>query len=173
MISVQLKRINISTSQNINQYNHFKICLYICTLKINRKMKMFKKILIGIVIIALAVGAFLYWGTYSEGTRAGIIMKVSKKGTIFKTWEGQMNLETFGAVKTDNIVSETFTFSIEKGNQQLIDDLNAAALSGDRVNLQYKERYIQVSWRGDSKYFATGVERSGNVPDKDEKFPRH
>lgn len=136
-------------------------------------MKTIKKILIFILILALAVVAFLYFGTYSEGHRAGIIMKVSKKGTIFKTYEGQMNLETFGAVKTDNIVSETFSFSIEKGNDQLIDELNAAALSGDRVNLEYKERYIQVPWRGDSKYFATGVERGPGSSNKDEKFPRH
>lgn len=137
-------------------------------------MNMIKKILLVIVIIAIAVMAFLYFGTYSEGTRAGIIMKVSKKGTIFKTWEGQMNLETFGAVKTDNIVSETFSFSIEKGNQELIDALNAAALSGDRVNLKYIERYIKVSWRGESKYFAVDVEQGpGGDSEKDEKFPRH
>jgi len=136
-------------------------------------MKMIKKILIVIVILAIAVMAFLYFGTYSEGTRAGIIMKVSKKGTIFKTWEGQMNLETFGSMKTDNIVSETFAFSIEKGNEKLIDELNAAALSGERINLKYKERYIQVSWRGDTKYFATGVERGPGTSDKDERFPRH
>lgn len=136
-------------------------------------MNMIKKILLVIVILALAVLAFLYFGTYSEGTRAGIIMKVSKKGTIFKTWEGQMNLETFGAVKTDNIVSEIFTFSIERGNQELIDALNAAALSGDRVNLKYIERYISVSWRGESKYFAVGVERGPASSEKDEKFPRH
>lgn len=137
-------------------------------------MNMIKKILLVIVIIAIAVVAFLYFGTYSEGSRAGIIMKVSKKGTIFKTWEGQMNLETFGAVKTDNIVSETFTFSIEKGNQELIDALNAAALSGDRVNLKYIERYINVSWRGESKYFAVDVERGpASSDDDDAKFPRH
>jgi len=136
---------------------------------------MIKKILLVIVILALAVLAFLYFGTYSEGTRAGIIMKVSKKGTIFKTWEGQMNLETFGAVKTDNIVSETFTFSIERGNQELIDALNAAALSGDRVNLKYIERYIKVSWRGESKHFAVGIERgpASSDDDDDAKFPRH
>lgn len=137
-------------------------------------MNLFKKILLGIVIVILAVVAFLYFGTYSEGTRAGIIMKVSKKGTIFKTWEGQMNLETFGAVKTDNIVSETFSFSIEKGNQELIDALNAAALSGDRVNLKYIERYIKVSWRGESKYFAVDVEQGPASSDGDDtKFPRH
>lgn len=135
-------------------------------------MKMIKKILIVILVVVLAVTAFLYFGTYSEGNRAGIVMKVSKKGTIFKTWEGQMNLETFGAMKTDNIVSETFSFSIEGGNQDLIDELNAAALSGDRVNLKYIERYVQVSWRGETKYFAVGVDRSNKSEDKDERFPR-
>ena len=56
----------------------------------------------------------------------------------------------------------------------MIDELNAAALSGDRVNLQYIERYIKVSWRGETKYFAVGVERSANSQDseKDTKFPR-
>lgn len=136
-------------------------------------MKMFKKILIVIVILVLAVVAFLYFGTYSEGNRAGIIMKVSKKGAIFKTWESQMNLETFGAMKTDNIVSEIFSFSIEKGNEELINELNAAALSGDRVNLKYKQRYIQVFWRGDTKYFAIDVERGAGSSDQKETFPRH
>ena len=138
-------------------------------------MKTLKKILIIIVIVAIAVMAFLYFGKYSEGTRAGIIMKVSKKGVVFKTWEGQMNLETFGAMKSSNIVSETFSFSVEKGNQKLIDELNAAALSGNRVNLKYIERYIQVSWRGETKYFAIGLERSGNSQDnkeEGERFPR-
>jgi hypothetical protein len=135
-------------------------------------MKTFKKILIGIVIIALAILAFLYFGTYSEGYRAGIIMKVSKKGAIFKTWEGQMNLQTFGATKSDNMVSEIFSFSIEKGNEELIDELNAAALSGDRVNLKYKQRYIKVFWRGDTQYFAIGVERAPHSSDRDERFPR-
>lgn len=138
-------------------------------------MSTFKKIIAFIVIIGLAILAFLYFGTFSEGTRAGIIMKISKRGAIVKTWEGQMNLETFGAVKdATNIVTETFTFSIERGSQELIDELNAAALSGERVNLKYIERYISVFWRGDTKVFAVGIERSAGTPqkDKDETFPR-
>jgi hypothetical protein len=138
-------------------------------------MSTFKKIIAFIVIIGLAIIAFLYFGTYSEGTRAGIIMKISKRGAIVKTWEAQMNLETFGAVKdASNIVTETFTFSVERGNQDLIDELNAAALSGERVNLKYIERYINVFWRGDTKVFAVGVERATSAPqkDKDETFPR-
>jgi len=139
-------------------------------------MSTFKKIVAFILVIGLAILAFLYFGTFSEGTRAGIIMKISKRGAIFKTWEGQMNLETFGAVKdATNIVTETFTFSIEKGNKELIEELNAAALSGERVNLKYIERYMQVFWRGDTKVFAVGLERgSGNQQKDDSKatFPR-
>ena len=139
-------------------------------------MKTVKKVLLVIVIVGLGIMAFLYFGKYSEGTRAGIIMKVSKKGAIFKTWEGQMNLETFGAIsKTSNLVNETFTFSIEKGNTKLIESLNDAALSGERVNLNYYERYMKVPWRGDTKYFATDVDFGAAEQSKDEssKFPRH
>lgn len=136
-----------------------------------------KKVLVIIVLIFLAVMAFLYFGTYSEGSRAGIIMKVSKRGAIVKTWEGQMNLQTFGAIKDpNNIISETFTFSIERGNDELVDKLNKAALSGKRVNLKYIERYIKVFWRGDTKVFATDVEIQGdseNAPEeeKPDNFP--
>lgn len=118
-----------------------------------------KKFGIIVLLILIAVLAFLYYGTYSEGTRAGIIMKVSKRGAIFKTWEGQMNLQTFGAIKDpNNIISETFTFSVERGNDALIEKLNKAALSGKRVNLKYIERYITVFWRGDTRVFAIDVE---------------
>ena len=135
-----------------------------------------KKILIIIVVIGLVILSFLYFGTYSKGSRAGIIMKISKRGALVKTWEGQMSLETFGAVKdAGNMITETYKFSIERGNQQLIDELNAAALSGDRVNLKYIERYIKVFWRGDTKVFAVGVEQTPH-PEGSKKenksFPR-
>jgi hypothetical protein len=123
---------------------------------------MFKKILIILLLVGLAILAFLYFGTFSEGTRAGVVLKISKRGTVVKTWEGQMDTETFGAVNDPkNIVSETFTFSVEKGNPELIQALEDAALSGERVNLKYKERFIKVFWRGDTKVFVTKVERAG------------
>jgi len=137
-------------------------------------MSIFKKIVIVLIVITIGVMAFFYFGVYSEGTRAGVIMKVSKKGVIFKTWEGQMNLETFGSIKSDNIVSETFSFSIKKGNQVLFDKLNDAALSGNRINLKYIERYSILFFRGDTKYFAVGIEDSGSSKnlEKNNEFPR-
>lgn len=133
-------------------------------------MVAFKKVIIFIVVIGLGILAFLYFGTYSEGTRAGIIMKVSKRGALVKTWEGQMNLQTFGAIKDpNNIISETFTFSVERGNDELIEKLNKAALSGQRVNLKYIERYIKVFWRGDTKVFAIDVETQAGNTEKAEE----
>lgn len=136
---------------------------------------MLKKIGIILLLLFLGVMLFLYYVPYSEGTRAGIIMKVSKKGAIFKTWEGQMNLQTFGAVKdAKNIVSETYVFSIEKGNDDLMKKLNEAALSGNRVNLHYKEHFVKFFWRGDTKVFATDVDLQSDPGPSDsdeENFP--
>ena len=122
-------------------------------------MKIFKKVLIGLLVIGLLILSFFYFGTFSEGSRAGVVTKISERGVLFKTWEGQMSLKTFGAIQSDNMVSDTYTFSIEKGNDELIQQLQEAALSGERVNLLYKERYMSVPWRGDTKVFATGLER--------------
>jgi len=114
------------------------------------------------IILVLALGwiTFLYFGTYSEGVRAGTIIKLSRKGVVFKTWEGQLNIQSFGAVDSKNSLSETFNFSIEKDQEQLIKELQEVSLSGERVNLHYIERYRTLPWRGSTRYFITKIERS-------------
>ena len=122
-----------------------------------------KKILRIILIAALLVGAavfsFYYWGTYEDGVMAGKILRVSEKGVMFKTYEGKINLEPFGALRGASPIAESFDFSVEKGNQELIKQLQEVALSGERVNLYYIKRYARFSWRGDTPYFAVRVER--------------
>jgi hypothetical protein len=116
-----------------------------------------------IILIALigiiAVFSFSYWGTYSEGIRSGMVVKISKKGWVFKTYEGQLNLQTFGANKSPNMVSESFEFSVDADKQDVIKVLEEASLSGERVSLKYSERLAKFFWRGDTKYFVTEVER--------------
>jgi len=122
-------------------------------------MGLIKKIIIVVLVLFIGALAFFYFGKFSEGYRSGKVMKVSKRGVIFKTWEGQMDLQTFGAVRDNkNMVTETFKFSIEN-NPGLIKQLEDAALAGERVNLHYYERYIKVPWRGDTKVFVFGIER--------------
>jgi hypothetical protein len=125
-----------------------------------RKTKSFmKKLFIALLLIAIAVFSFLYWGTYENGVMAGKVVRVSEKGMIFKTYEGKLNLETFGALKGANPIAETFDFSVEKSEDEVITKLQEVALSGERVNLYFKKRYMTFPWRGDTNYFVTKVER--------------
>ncbi len=125
-----------------------------------RKTKSFmKKLLLTLLVVFLAVFAFLYWGTYETGVMAGKVVRVSEKGMVFKTFEGKLNLETFGALKGTSPIAETFDFSVEKSEDAVIQDLQKVALSGERVNLYFKKRYMTFPWRGDTNYFVTKVER--------------
>jgi hypothetical protein len=121
--------------------------------------KFMRRLLIIFVLIFIGVMLFFYYGTYSTGVRAGVVLKVSKRGAVFKTYEGQLDLLSFGAVESDNQLSQTFEFSIDKNRETLIADLEDVALSGERVRLRYEEKYVVLPWRGDTKYFVTGVER--------------
>lgn len=129
--------------------------------------------IIGLVlVIAMAWITFLYYATYSEGVRAGTVIKLSRKGVIFKTWEGQLNIRSFGALNSDNNLSETFEFSIESDQEQIIQSLQEVSLSGERVNLHYIERYRTLPWRGSTKYFVTQVERVQQKKPADEEPAR-
>ena len=112
------------------------------------------------LIIVLVVGfCFLYWGTYEDGVMAGKILRVSEKGVMFKTYEGKINLETFGALRGASPIAESFDFSVERSDENLIKELKTVSLSGERVNLYFVKRYVAFPWRGETKYFATRIER--------------
>lgn len=121
-------------------------------------------IIAGVIIVAFLL--FVNYATYSEGTRAGQVIKVSKKGIVFKTWEGQLNMQSFGAVKSDNSLAEVFTFSVKKGNDEVYNMLEAVALTGERVNLHYEEKFATLPWMGDSKFFIVKIDR---LPDAEPK----
>lgn len=122
-------------------------------------LKWVKRVAIIALILLIGLFCFAYWGSYSEGIRSGMVVKISKKGWIFKTYEGQLNLQTFGANKSPNIVSESFEFSVDTDRAEIIKMLEEASLSGERVSLKYTERMMTFFWRGDTKYFVTEVER--------------
>lgn len=129
-----------------------------------KKRHIFRNILILMIILLVGFFVFAYFGIYDEGVRAGNVVRVSKKGVVFKTYEGQLNLQSFGALKNASPFAETFDFSVEKGKPDVVRELEAVALSGERVNLHYVKRYVRFPWRGETKYFITGVERLGERP---------
>lgn len=124
--------------------------------------KILKIIFITLLIVGIGVFSFMYWATYEDGVIAGKVLRVSQKGMIFKTYEGKINLETFGALKGASPIAESFDFSVEKREKELIKQLQQVSLSGERVNLYFVKRYMTFPWRGDTKYFITRVERVEN-----------
>lgn len=111
-------------------------------------MKILIKVGIGILLVIICVFCFFYYANYSEGVRAGELVKFSRKGVIIKTWEGEISQGISEA--------QTFVFSVENSEKQVIEDLNN--FQGKMVKLHYFERFKHLFWLGDTKYFITKVE---------------
>lgn len=113
-----------------------------------------KKIGCGIFGVLFLIGILyflsIYYITYSEGYRAGELVKFSHKGFIVKTWEGEISQGVSEA--------QIFKFSVEGNEKEVIKQLQD--LQGKEVKLTYKERYATFFWLGDTKYFITKVEQT-------------
>lgn len=122
-------------------------------------VRIVKRILIIALLLGIGVLCFAYWGVYEKGVMAGKVLRVTEKGVLFKTHEGKISLDSFGALRGVSPVAETFDFSIESDETEVIKELSNVSLSGERVNLYFVKRYMRFPWRGDTKYFVTKVER--------------
>jgi len=111
------------------------------------------KVLVGILVIGLlGLAGFTYltlhW-SYSEGERAGYVQKLSRRGFICKTWEGEMAMVTMPGT-----VAEKFLFTVP--NEAVAAKVNAAV--GKRMALHYEQhKWIPSSCFGDTEYFVTDV----------------
>jgi hypothetical protein len=105
-----------------------------------------------VVVIAL-LGAGYIWlvggWSYSSGERAGWVQKLSKKGWICKTWEGEMAL-----VSMPGAMSEMFYFTAR--DDAVAEQLNK--VMGKRVSLHYEEKVgLPTSCFGETRYYVTKV----------------
>jgi hypothetical protein len=110
------------------------------------------KVLVGLVVIAAVLAGFtwitLHW-SYSEGERAGYVQKISKKGFVCKTWEGEMAMVTMPGT-----VADKFLFTVP--SEAIAARVNASV--GKRVALHYQQhKWIPTSCFGDTEYFVTDV----------------
>ncbi|MDE2595160.1 MAG: hypothetical protein KGL57_13075 [Burkholderiales bacterium] len=113
---------------------------------------LFKRVLLPLLIVfALIMGYFalaLRW-SYSSGERAGWVQKLSHKGWICKTWEGEQAL-----VSQPGAVAEKFLFTVH--DDAVAADINR--LMGKRVALHYEEKVgLPSSCFGDTRHFVTSV----------------
>lgn len=95
------------------------------------------------IIIQSTTG--LYPG-YSQGVREGYLVKISEKGMIFKTWEGQIQIGT----GQQAALQEPFSFSIAKTRKDLYEFVQTNLSA--KVRIEYSE-WICMPWRiGESGY---------------------
>lgn len=118
-----------------------------------------KKIIAIVIILLIGVFCFFYFVSYEDGYWAGKVLSVSKKGILFKTHEGRLSMESFGALKNTSPIAEVRDFSVESSNEIVLKELEQVALTGERVNLKFKRMFVRFFWRGDTKYFVIAVER--------------
>ena len=118
-----------------------------------------KRILLSLLLLALLAAAYfavvLNW-SYSSGERAGWVQKLSDKGWVCKTWEGELALVSVPGSAT----VEKFAFTVR-------DDATAAELTlamGKRVTLHYEQKVgLPTSCFGDTRYFVTKVSVSNDL----------
>lgn len=111
-------------------------------------------ILSALVLVAVSVIYYFICGlTYSEGTRSGILTKVSKKGYLFKTYEGELIIGGLNEGDGAIMPATVFKFSIldQKVYQQLETD------QGRKVIVYYKEVIKNFFWQGETDYFVYQV----------------
>ena len=112
------------------------------------------------LVIAIGVIAFYVYYPYSDGTRTGYIRKLSHKGMAFKTWEGELQMPGITSAADGNQMvtgGNIWLFSVKRGEDQVIKDLQDAEASNARVTLHYKQYLKQYDWRGETFYFVDKV----------------
>jgi flagellar basal body-associated protein FliL len=110
-----------------------------------KKRKRKNKFVIIIFMVALSIIAGPFLGifslNYSEGDRVGIITKFSKKGIIFKSWEGELVMGGFRNTADANgsnvMTANIFKFSVKDDN--VAKQVQKAMENGKTVELHYEE----------------------------------
>jgi hypothetical protein len=107
------------------------------------------------LLIIFGIVYYLTAWSYSDGERAGTISKYSRRGFVFKTWEGVLNVGGFSG-ETGSLTPQYFDFSVK--DDSVAQRINQAVKTGQRVTLHYEEKLVKLPWNGETKYFVVGVE---------------
>ena len=123
-----------------------------------KKSKWKKRIFISFLVAILIFVAYVFicGMSYSTGTRTGIVIKLSQKGYVFKTYEGELNLG--GISEGDGTIMPTriWQFSVAENNEAVYNEITQS--EGKHVRLYYKEVLKNFFWQSDTPYLIEKVE---------------
>jgi len=114
-------------------------------------------IVIGTVVLALACFIMACFGgidyDYSTGSRVGKLYKISKKGIVWKTYEGELDLEMM-ETSEHGMSNKIWYFSVP--SEKLAKELEA--VQGQRVKLIYDQKLVADFSKGGTNYHVVGFE---------------
>lgn len=115
------------------------------------------ELLIVVAIVGILAAVVLGGGrsggggiSMGDGDRVGIVTKLSHRGIVWTTWEGQMILGGQGTVTTN-----VWEFSIDDPN--VLKEVQAAVDSQKTVKLTYHQNLLIRPWIGGTTYFVKTV----------------
>jgi len=109
-------------------------------------------VLIPAVVIALWIWVAMGY-TYASGNRAGYVQKISKKGWLCKTWEGELAMANLPGT-----MPQIFSFTVR--NDSVANVLEQTI--GKQVSVTYEQhRGLPTSCFGETEYFISRVNRIG------------
>ena len=112
------------------------------------KLWLFLILFIPILLFGAYTWFVLTW-SYSSGERAGYVQKLSKKGFIVKTWEGELAM-----VSIPGTLPEIFRFTVREDSVAA----KITASLGRRVRLHYEQHIgVPLNFFGETEYFVTDV----------------
>ncbi|MGI9245521.1 MAG: hypothetical protein ACR2I8_02280 [Steroidobacteraceae bacterium] len=106
--------------------------------------------LFGALVLIGLYTAFMLWFSYSEGERAGVLQKFSKRGWLCKTYEGELALYVVGGV-----APQIWQFSVR--DDALAEQLHKAV--GQQLRVRYEEhRGVPTTCFAETDYYASSFE---------------
>ena len=111
-----------------------------------------KSLIGGVLALAVLAGGYLlfaYHFTYSRGESVGFVQKISYKGWLCKTWEG----EQVRALAVVPAIPEKFEFTARDAS--VVDKINQHL--GQKVVLEYEQHRGLPRCLGDSEHFVIDV----------------
>lgn len=123
-----------------------------------KKSKWKKRLVISLFVMLFLFIAYVFicGFTYSDGIRTGVVIKASKKGYVFKTYEGELNLGGFSQGDGTIMQKNIWYFSINKNDTAVYNQI--ARSQGKQVRLHYKEVYKNFFWQSETPYFIQKIE---------------
>lgn len=110
---------------------------------------------LAVIVLLVPVLIFSLWTwvtlgyTYSSGERAGYVQKLSKKGWLCKTWEGELAMANLPGT-----LPEIFRFTVRNDSVADLIERNV----GKRVSLTYEQhRGVPTSCFAETEYFVVRV----------------